>query len=198
MGSITTNFRRQYFGVAALCFLVSLLFILLLVLRIQTDEEFLKTLIEALIQLLGFGGIILAFLYPAQRSLIRNLRRRKRLWLHRLDQFNHNPKRYLKKGLPREYAEAAISLLDHEMKSTSQASHLGLLGFLAAFLTLGIDLLISTVHLGLYRQLGNFTIECMELGSVLVAIEIPLLVGGVTLLLYAVYRGSKLPEGLLE
>lgn len=194
---LTDRNSRTVLGVLAFSIVLFALFIGIFLLQIQPTEDFLKILIEAIVQLFGFGGVILAFVYPAQRSLLRRLRKSKQVWHQRLDQFNHNPKKYQRKGLRREYAETAIRTLNSQIDAAKDASHLGLLAFLSAFVILGIDLTLLIVHIGLYDRISVWKFQGTILGPAVMSIEIPLLIGGITVLLFAVYRGSKLPEGQL-
>jgi hypothetical protein len=185
-------------GFLAIGVLLVFFSLVLFILGVRPTSDLLKVLIEAIIQLVSFGGIILGIVYPQQRTLVRRLRSARLRWGERLAHFDANPVEYMSKGLTRGYFGSNIANLNVQIAEARENWSFTLALFLLAFTVMGADLILLMFHLGDYSQVMNSTLvgsEAVSLGTFALPLEMYLFGFGVVLVLFAFVRGAVIPEG---
>jgi hypothetical protein len=201
MREILVRHIRWYMSLWAIAFLLSLACMGLVILGVRPNDNLLNTLIQAIVQLISFGGIMVGIFYPQQRTLIRRLRLARLGWAERLALFDAKPEEYVAKGLTRAYLGRAIANLNLQITEARDKWHLTIALFAFAFLVLGSDLMLLVFHLSNTGYVTNSTLvrttvtSLSEFAPLLEICEIYLFSVGVVILLYAFVRGAITPEG---
>ncbi len=186
---------KTVFAVYALAFCSSIVSGFLTVrFAIEPTEDLLKVLVGVIVQLVSFGGIVVAFIYPAQRSTIRRYRHGWLVWNDRLNQFDKNPKKW--KVMKRHEIEKVIAAIDWAVTFTRDARIFSLSYFAGAFIALGFDLGLLIFHLAMFHSnTAGLVNSTVVLGSQLLGVEMALVFGGVALLVVGFLKGAIIPEG---
>jgi hypothetical protein len=177
--------------VAFIALAVALL--LSVVIRAYPDRESLRLVIEATVQLLGFGGIILGISYPTHRSLIRSLRRERIEWMRRLARSKHLTKdQENSTESPQPDAEKMILYLQNQILRTVKDYAETQAVFMFSFLLMGGELFLSIFHLVEYDQIQSPA--NLSAGTLLFGIEIMFLLTGLGGVFFALFKGAILPQ----
>ncbi len=158
------------------------------------DKDSISTLINATAQLLAFLGVIMAVLYPVQRSLMRDMRAEisrlqelRRTWESKSQQERQDALATIHTNyhgsMSDKLLESAIRELEIKASRSQEWYTFSTSGFVTSFLLIALALAVEIIHMGAMATVNHY-----DMSSTFSGVEFFMLMSGVFLMVAVVYR----------